>query len=287
LPVGLNQPAQSSNNACDDREKCNYLPPSSGGLLGSLIGTHVSIDQHSSSLINLTTIGFGRRICPTCGAQAGVEDGLLVAVRGTFSRCNSPQTRLLADSENTSLRQTAIYTCPTFSEALIRSSPDNPGAWLTRQIDRLLERMRAPPVLRTAIKSLINTGTQNPLLLIPWLSMLYSMGAAAAGAAVAAGIFVGKGIVVLIPLAVHWLKGSIEGDLTGQLVLCAGLVATAEIWVRVSRWHPFLFGLVEMGIGLGVAFFGFRDTQNEFAAFFALIGGAFTIIDGRQRMNKE
>jgi hypothetical protein len=253
----------------------------------------VNLNKDSASPIKLATpkIGNDLWVCPTCGAQATVEDKWIVAVRGTFSRCISPGSRIAAESEDIALRRSALASCPTFNQAIVAPyaslSPGSLEAWLTQHIDRLLTHMRAPAPLRTAIRSLVSSCAQNPPLLVPWLSAIYSIGAIAVGAAVAAGVFVGKAIVVLIPLAVHWLKGSIEDNPTGQLLLCAGLVAIAEIWVRMSRWHPFLFGLVEMGIGLGVAFFGFRDTLNEFAAFFALIGGAFTIIDGRQRMRKE
>ena len=158
---------------------------------------------------------------------------------------------------------------------------------LARRGDRLLELLRVPPNLRGTIRYLVVSWiTQNPFLVLWLLSGVYSIVAATFGAAIATGLFVGKGIVVLIPVTVHWLKGSIDGNLPGQLLFIACLAATAEVWVRVSSWNPFIFGLIELSMGLGVAFFGFRDPQNEYAAFFALVGGAFTVIDGRQRMNE-
>jgi hypothetical protein len=237
--------------------------------------------------------------CSVCDASVvAAEDGKLVAVRGTFSRCVSPASRAAAESGDISQRLLAVGSCPTFLQQIRK--PYVPGwqtgglyaapssgwlDWFIEPIDRWLERMGAPAALRTLIDLSIKSLAANPVLLFTLASGIYAAGAGIIFAVCGFGYAVGKAIIAFVPLAIHGLKDFADGSYLGKIVIGVVLLLGAMAWVRANRSYSYFLGGFETGMGVAIALSGFTTTENDVAALFALIGGAFTIIDGLQKMN--
>jgi hypothetical protein len=152
-------------------------------------------------------------------------------------------------------------------------------AWILDWVTRVLKRWRLETFAPT-IAWLISTYAQNPFFLWLAVSALWAL----AGLIGGTGYVFGALFVNYVLIAVHLLKMSIGSSLLGFAMLGGGITLFAIGWVRASRWHPYAFGFLEIGMGVGISLEGFRDAQSDYAALFALIGGAFTAIDGCQRI---
>jgi hypothetical protein len=237
--------------------------------------------------------------CRLCEAKAATENGSPVATPGTFSGCVSLDCSVAAESGNFALRRRAVSDCPEFSATIksqqrlryaISLSQIDLGSiftgfmdsslapWVAVDVDQWLRRRGVPAFISTSIAPLVGfCATPNGLVIILGSAVNVVVGLAA--------FFVAESII-LIPGGVKVLRAFIADNPVHVVWVCMLFVAIAEGWVRLGRWFPRPFGLWEMGMGLGLTFFGFRDAIDDFSAFFALIGGLLTITDGRQRLSQ-
>jgi hypothetical protein len=232
--------------------------------------------------------------CPVCNAGAVIDNGRIVAVAGTFSKCVSLECCVAAQSNDPELCHRAFTDCPEFPKAvgrqqfgqrvsaLLKTIVDQFlvfgfSGLIANQVKQALERVGVPPIVNEAIANTIGIWANIPVLWVSLVSGIYAF-------VVAVGYFIGREFVIMVPFVVRHLKDFVDGSLFHGTVLAVALLIASIAWVAASRRHPRFFGACELNIGFGVTISSFLDAANAYVAFFALLGGTFTIIDGLQRI---